>query len=152
MKYPIRFRTGRAVPTAAVLLMLALLLPAPISRAAAADAPTPTPVMKPTSVSFTEDRIQALHEKLHVLPEQDEQWQEVARVMRDNAIRMESLILKARSRKGKTSNALDDLRAYGEIVKAHADGILNFIPVFEAFYTRLSEEQKAIIAHDDIKF
>jgi hypothetical protein len=38
--------------------------------------------------------------------------------------------------------AVDDLKSYGEIANAHADGIKKFIPVFESLYASMSDAQK----------
>ena len=61
--------------------------------------------------------------------------------MRDNAKTMEALI-KARSEKAGTMTAVDDLKSYGEIAEAHADGLKKFIPAFEPLYAGMSDAQK----------
>jgi len=38
--------------------------------------------------------------------------------------------------------AIDDLKSYGEIAEAHANGIKNFTSVFEPLYTGMSDAQK----------
>jgi hypothetical protein len=76
-----------------------------------------------------------------ITPEQEESWNKVAQVMRDDAKTMEALI-KARTENASTVTAIDDLKSYGEIAEAHADGIKNFIAVFEPLYTGMSDAQK----------
>ena len=76
-----------------------------------------------------------------ITPEQEEAWNDVAQVMRDNAKTMEALI-KARTENASTMTAVDDLKSYGEIAEAHADGIKNFISVFEPLYAGMSDAQK----------
>ena len=88
-----------------------------------------------------ETRIKELHTKLMITPEQEEAWNKVAQVMRDDAKTMEALI-KARSEKARTVTALDDLKSYGEIAEAHADGIKKFSAAFEPLYTGMSDAQK----------
>jgi len=61
--------------------------------------------------------------------------------MRDDAKTMEALI-KARKEKASTMTAVDDLKSYGEIAQAHADGIKNFVSVFEPLYAGMSDAQK----------
>ena len=39
-------------------------------------------------------------------------------------------------------NAVDDLKSYGEITDAHADGIKKFTPVFATLYDSMSDAQK----------
>jgi hypothetical protein len=54
---------------------------------------------------------------------------------------MEALI-KARSEKSGTMTAVDDLKSYGEIAEAHADGLKKFTSVFEPLYASMSDAQK----------
>jgi len=51
-------------------------------------------------------------------------------------------IIKARSEKAPTMSAVEDLKSYCEIAEAHADGLKNFIAVFEPLYTGMSDAQK----------
>ena len=88
-----------------------------------------------------EVRIKELNTKLKITPAQEELWNNVTQVMRDNAKTMEALI-KARSEKAGTMTAVEDLKSYGEIAEAHADGIKKFIPVFEPLYASMSDAQK----------
>jgi len=88
-----------------------------------------------------EARIKELQTKLKITPAQEELWNNVTQVMRDNAKTMETLI-KARSEKASTTTAIDDLKSYGEIVEAHADAIRKFIPAFEPLYASMSDAQK----------
>ena len=48
----------------------------------------------------------------------------------------------ARFEKAKAMTAVEDLKSYSEIAQAHADGLKNFIPVFEALYASMSDDQK----------
>jgi protein CpxP len=110
-----------------------------LSQAVAAD-----PAQKPPRVSKvdrTEARIKDLHAKLKITPAQEELWNKVTQVMRDNAKTMDALI-QTRIEKAKTMNTVEDLKSYSEITQAHADGLKNFIPVFEELYTSMSDEQK----------
>jgi len=101
---------------------------------AASKSPTP-------KVVSVEERIKTLHTALKITPEQEELWNNVAQVMRDNAKTMDALVA-ARSEKAGTMNAVDDFKSYGEITEAHTDGIKKFIPVFEALYASMSDAQK----------
>ena len=96
-----------------------------------------------------EVRIKELHTALNITPEQEELWNKVADVMRDNAKTMDTLIT-ARGN-AKPMNAVEDFKSYGEITQAQADGSKNFIPVFEALYNSMSDAQKknadAVFSH-----
>jgi protein CpxP len=96
---------------------------------------------KVSKVDRTEARIKDLQAKLKITPAQEELWKKVTEVMRDNAKTMDTLI-QARSEKTKTINTVEDLKSYSEIIQAHADGLKNFIPVFEALYVSMSDDQK----------
>jgi hypothetical protein len=76
-----------------------------------------------------------------ITPAQEELWNNVTQVMRDNAKTMEALI-KARSEKASTMTAVDDLKSYSEIAEAHGDGLKKFIPVFEPLHASMSDAQK----------
>ena len=92
-----------------------------------------------------EDRVEAhitnMHAKLKITQAQEDQWAKVAQSMRDNEKSVEPLI-KARRENAKTMTAVDDLKSYGEITDAHADGIKKFTPVFATLYDSMSDAQK----------
>jgi len=85
-------------------------------------------------------RIKAFHSKLGITQAQEDQWNKLAQVMRQNATTMQALI-KARKAKG-AMNAVDDLKSYSEILDAQAAGLKNFIPPFEDLYAAMSDQQK----------
>ena len=87
-------------------------------------------------------RIKDLHSKLKITAAQEEQFNKLAQVMRDNAAAMEPLI-KARKEKG-PMNAVDDLKSYSEIQDVDAAGLKNFIAAFEPLYSSMSEDQKKL--------
>ena len=86
-------------------------------------------------------RIQDMHAKLKVTAAQEEQWAKVAQAMLDDAKTMDTLT-QARVDLAKDMTAVGDLKSYGEIVDAHANGIKKLIPVFAALYSSMSDAQK----------
>jgi hypothetical protein len=86
-------------------------------------------------------RIAQLHSKLKITKAQEDPWNKVADVMRENSKAME-LLRKERTEKAKTMTAVGDLKSYAEITEAHASSIKKFIPVFEALYDSMSDDQK----------
>lgn len=86
-------------------------------------------------------RIKDMHTKLKITPAEEELWANVTQVMRDNAKIMDDLT-QARARNAKTMNAVDDLKSYGEIAEAHAEGIKKLTPAFASLYDRMSDAQK----------
>jgi len=125
---------------AAVLLAFIVFATAGPSIAASPE-PGMTTAGKASKTDRVEVRIKELHTKLKITPAQEGLWDNVTKVMRDNAIKMEALI-KARSEKAGTADAVDDLKSYSGIAEAHADGLKKFIPVFEPLYASMSDAQK----------
>lgn len=118
--------------------------PPPAAGAPAPKAATPPP----SSPSYVETRIKQLHRDLRITKEQEPLWANVAQVMRGNAQAMEALA-KERYENASKMTALDDLRSYGALADAHADGLKKFIPVFEQLYNSMSDAQKK---HADVLF
>jgi periplasmic protein CpxP/Spy len=96
---------------------------------------------KVSKVDRTEAHIKDLQATLKITPAQEDLWNKVTEVMRDNAKKMEALN-QARREKSKDRTAVDDLKSYSEVAQAHADGLKNFIPVFEELYASMSDDQK----------
>jgi len=100
------------------------------------------PVMAAASAEdHVEAHITSMHARLKITQAQEDQWAKVAQVMRDNEKAIEPL-MKARKENAKTMTAVDDLKSYGEITDAHADGIKKFTPVFATLYESMSDVQK----------
>ena len=86
-------------------------------------------------------RIKDMHSRLKITAAQEDQWSKVAQVMRDNAKALDTLT-QARIDHAKDMTAIDDLKSYGEITDAHADGIKKLTPVFATLYDGMSDAQK----------
>jgi len=99
-------------------------------------------------------RIKDMHTKLNITAAQEPQWDKVAQVMRDDAKTMDTLT-QARTDHAKDMTAIDDLKSYGEIASAHADGINKLTPVFSDLYASMSDAQKKeadmLFRHGDTK-
>jgi periplasmic protein CpxP/Spy len=108
---------------------------APSGPAAAA------PAASGTRVARVEAHIKRLHDELKISPAQEEQWGKVAQVMRDNAANTDALIRK-RMEAINTMSAVDDLKSYGDLAQAHADGIKSLEAAFEPLYASMSDAQK----------
>src|SRR5438105_2288992 len=66
---------------------------------------------QPSHAQRVEARITELHAKLHITSAQEDLWQHVTQVVRDNAMRMDELT-QARAAKAPTMTAVDALKAY----------------------------------------
>ncbi len=132
-------------PTAFVILAVVFLVTIAFASAnfsyAASDNPAQKTSARASKVDRTEARITDLHARLKITPAQEDLWNQVTQVMRDDAKKMDSLN-QARYEKARSMTAVEDLKSYGEIAQAHADGLKNFIPVFETLYAALSDDQK----------
>jgi protein CpxP len=89
----------------------------------------------------TELRIKDMHAKLKITPAQEEQWTKVTQVMLEDAKTMDALT-QTRVDHAKNMTAVDDLKSYGEIAEAHANGIKKLTPVFADLYASMSDVQK----------
>jgi len=86
-------------------------------------------------------RIKDMHAMLKITSAQEEQWAKVAEVMRENGKTMDTLT-QARVDHAKDRNAVGDLKSYGEIAEAHAEGIRKLTPLFADLYASMSDAQK----------
>jgi protein CpxP len=126
--YQSAYAAARAVAAAALVATIAF-------------ASGPVIAAKASAEDRVEARISNMHAKLKITPAQEDQWSKVAQVMRENAKSMDALT-QSRFEKAKAMTAVDDLKSYGEITDAHADGIKKFTPVFTTLYESMSDAQK----------
>jgi hypothetical protein len=98
-------------------------------------------VARPSAVEHTEAQIKQLQGALKITEAQQELWDNLTQVMRENAEDMDALT-KERAGSTKTMNAVEHMKFHSQITKAHLDQLEKFIPPFEAFYDSLSDEQK----------
>ena len=133
--------TYAAARTFAAAALVATIAFAPGPVIAAETSAAKASAAKASREDRVEARIKDMHAKLKITTAQEDQWAKVAQVMRDNEKAVEPLI-KARKENAKTMTAVDDLKSYGEITDAHADGIKKFAPVFATLYASMSDAQK----------
>ncbi len=88
-----------------------------------------------------EVRIKDMHDKLKITAAQEEQWAKVELAMREDASVMDALT-QIRADHAKDMTAIDDLKSYGDITAAHADGIKKLTPLFAVLYDSMSDTQK----------
>jgi hypothetical protein len=126
---------------AAGLLLAIATLAAPTSAATPGQTQASAHVMTVAAHTPVDTRINNLHARLQITADQEALWQPVAQVMRDNASTMDSL-RQSRMANANNMSAVDDLRSYGQVVDAHADGIKKLTSAFEALYNSMSDTQK----------
>jgi hypothetical protein len=98
-------------------------------------------VAKISAVAETEARIKQLHGALNITEDQEELWNNLTQVMRENAKDMDALT-KDTAENAKTMNAVEQMKLHSRITEAHLDQLKKFIPPFEALYSSMSDGQK----------
>ena len=145
-------------------LNMLVLVPSPLSLAAelretvvAGPAPSgtsttaPAPASKvihapPSAIDRVEASISEMHKALHIAADQEPQFNAYADVIRSNAATMQALIQeRAKSTVPSASDtAVSRLQWYARLTAAHAEAVSKLVPVFEALYQSLSDQQKKI--------
>lgn len=97
-----------------------------------------------SAAEHVEARIAELHKKLRITPAQEAEFKAYADVMRSNAQAMDTLFAeRAQSTGTGTAEAADKrLHWYARLTAAHAEAVNKLVPVFDALYQSLSDEQK----------
>jgi hypothetical protein len=136
-----------ALPATFVVVMVAFLSAfffanTNLSFAASSGKKTPA-VSRTSAVDYTESRIKQLHSMLKITEAQKELWNNVTVVMRENAAELDAMN-KDKSEETKTMNAVESLKFHSQITEAHLAQQKKLIPVFEALYTSMSDDQKTI--------
>ena len=90
-----------------------------------------------------EKHIKELHAKLKITPNEESQWDAVAKVMHENATELDEVIDKRKANSG-TATAIDDLNAYADIAQAHADGVKKLSTAFSPLYASMPDDQKKV--------
>ena len=93
--------------------------------------------------SHLEERISDLHSELKITKDQEAQWAKVTDAMRDNARTMRDLF-EARRNGMASETAVENLKSWGDIAQAHADGNKTLLAAFEPLYDSMSDAQKKI--------
>ena len=128
----------RSIATATLIATIAFAGPAlAASSSGTRHATAQTRHAAPDDVEM---RIKTLRTQLHITPEQEPAWNNVAQVMRDNAARMKDL--RGKAEQPATANAVEQLNSYAAVVDAHSDGVHKFIPAFQTLYGSMSDAQK----------
>ena len=102
-------------------------------------------VAKTSAVDYTEAQIKQLQGALNITEAQQELWDNLTQVMRENAKDMDALtdsLRKERAEGTQNMNAVEHMKFHSRITAAHSEQLEKFIPPFEAFYDSLSDEQK----------
>lgn len=88
-----------------------------------------------------EQRISDLHAKLQITAAQQPQWDQFAQVMRDNAQSIDEAF-QHRVQALPSLTAAENLQSYAQVAAEHAQETQKLVPVFQALYDVLTENQK----------
>ena len=91
-------------------------------------------------IAEVEARITDLHRRLLITPAQEPQFEAYADVMRANAQTMQALFRERAKETG--MSAVARLRWVAHLTQVHAENLSKLVPVFEALYQSLSDQQK----------
>ncbi|MDD5169330.1 MAG: Spy/CpxP family protein refolding chaperone [Syntrophales bacterium] len=136
--YPVAFLATLIVVMVAFFSTI-FFINADLSFAAAAK--KPSAVAGTSAVAHTEAQIKQLQGALKITEVQKEPWDNLTRVMRENAKEME-VFTKDRAEDTKTMNAVEHMKLHSQITEVHLNQLKKLIPPFEAFYASMSDEQK----------
>ena len=100
-------------------------------------------VTRISAVDHAEAQIKQLQDTLNITEAQNELWNNLTQVMRENAKSMDALTME-RAEMTETMNSLERMKFHRQITEAHLDHLQNIIPPFEAFYASMSDQQKNI--------
>lgn len=140
--FQIAFPTALVVPAAAFLSVI-LILNANLSFADSSSKKAAA-VAGPSAVEYTEAQITQLHDSLDITEAQENLWNNLILVMRENAKDMDALT-RDRAENAKPMNSVEHMKYHRQITAAHLGQLDKLIPPFEAFYTGMSDEQKKIV-------
>ncbi len=95
-----------------------------------------------TMLALVDHRIAELHSQMHITPQQSQQWDQFAQVMRDNAKEMDDLY-RQRAEKLASMSAVQNMQSFAEIEEQRAQQTQKLVPAFQTLYASMSDQQKA---------
>ena len=100
-------------------------------------------IARSSAVEYTEAQINQLQGTLKITEDQQELWNKLVQVMRENAKDMDAFT-KERAENAKPINAVEHMKLHRQITEEHLAQLKKLIPPFEAFYNSMSDQQKNI--------
>jgi hypothetical protein len=140
-----------AFPVTLVVVMVAFLTAMFFANAnlsfAASGKKKSSAVAMTSPVEHTEAQIKQLQGALNITEAQQELWNNLTKVMRENAKEMDALTkerAEERAEGTKTMNAVEHMKFHSQTTEVHLNQLKKLIPPFEAFYSSMSDQQKNI--------
>jgi len=98
---------------------------------------------RPSAVERVEAQIKQLEDELTISKAQEELWNNLTQVMRENAKDMDALTREREEAAG-TMNSVEHMKFHSQITETHLGHMKKLIPPYEAFYDSMSDEQKTV--------
>lgn len=92
---------------------------------------------------MVERRIAELQTKLKITPAEQKSFDGFAQAMRDNTHSMDEAMAKRQASLA-TASAVDQMKAYADMTKAHAEDVARLVVPFDTLYAALSPDQKKL--------
>ena len=106
-------------------------------------APTTSPTMPKDIQTKVEAHIKELHTQLKITPNEDNDWNKFADVMRANARDMQTA-MQQREQQYPQMNALQNMESYQKLAETHAEHLQKLVSAFETLYNALPNDQKKL--------
>jgi hypothetical protein len=95
-----------------------------------------------TRSETVEQRIATLHTQLKITPDEEQKWDAVAKVMRENAANLDKLAADSHASASRDMTAVEDLKMYQKFAQTHVDGLKSLVASFSSLYSAMPEAQK----------
>lgn len=113
----------------------------PRSSFAASETKKAPETTRTTAAEYAETQIKQLQTSLKITKDQEQSWNDLTVVMRENAKDVDALRKERAANRG-TLNAVERMKFHSQVTESQLNQMKKFIPVFETFYNGLSDEQK----------
>ena len=90
-----------------------------------------------------ERRIGELRAQLRITPAEQQQWDQFANVMRENARDMDRIFIE-RAQQLESMTALQNMQSYQQIADAHAQHLQKLVSAFQSLYEAMPDQQKQL--------
>ena len=135
-----RLITRTQISTAALALALSLPVAAWAQTTTTAAATT-TAGPAESREAKVEQRIADMHATLKITKTEEQQWDQFAQVMLDNAQAMDAVVTKDAANTA-TATAEQALQSYAELTQQHAQNVQKLSTAFSTLYASLTPDQK----------
>jgi periplasmic protein CpxP/Spy len=101
------------------------------------------PVAGKNAEERVERRITELHKELRITPAEQQQWDQFAGVMRENARDMDRIFVQ-RAQQLDTMTALQNMQSYEQLAETHAQHLQKLVAAFQTLYDAMPEQQRQV--------